>query len=149
MQACSRSSGTGVWPGAGVTDNTNLIVSGTNFMGRYTTLLKWHFADPVSAEERARNDGVYSYQTNRNPFVDHPEWVARAFIPALTISRSGTNMVLQWTNDYAPSVVVEQSTNVAAAWVALTNAPGLTATNTFALGVGQEFGARFYRLRLE
>jgi len=36
-------------------------------------LLKWHRQDPVSAKEIARNDAVYAYQKNRNPFIDHPE----------------------------------------------------------------------------
>ena len=31
--------------------------------------------DPVDDCERRRNDVVYDYQDNRNPFVDHPEWV--------------------------------------------------------------------------
>lgn len=36
-------------------------------------LLKWHRQDPVSAKEIDRNDAVYGYQHNRNPFIDHPE----------------------------------------------------------------------------
>ncbi|WP_317933180.1 endonuclease [Halioxenophilus sp. WMMB6] len=40
------------------------------------TLLKsWHNQDPVSQKEIDRNEAVYQYQGNRNPFVDHPEWV--------------------------------------------------------------------------
>ena len=35
-------------------------------------LLKWHRQDPVSDKETARNDAVYSYQKNRNPFIDYP-----------------------------------------------------------------------------
>lgn len=132
-----------------LTDATNLIVSGTNYMGRYTTLLKWHFADPVSAEERLRNDGVYSYQTNRNPFVDHPEWVAAAFIPPLTIARHSTNVLLQWTNDYAPTMVAEQSTNLLSVWSPLTNQPTLTTSNTFAVTLTLQSGVRFYHLRLQ
>lgn len=36
-------------------------------------LLKWHRQDPVSEKETNRNDAVYGYQKNRNPFIDHPE----------------------------------------------------------------------------
>lgn len=38
-------------------------------------LLKWHRQDPVSDKEKSRNDAVYAYQKNRNPFIDHPEMV--------------------------------------------------------------------------
>lgn len=40
-------------------------------------LLQWHIADPPDAAEVTRNNGVYNYQHNRNPYVDHPEFVAR------------------------------------------------------------------------
>lgn len=36
-------------------------------------LMKWHRQDPVSQKEIDRNDAVYKYQKNRNPFIDHPE----------------------------------------------------------------------------
>ncbi len=36
--------------------------------------LKWHHEDPVSKKEVIRNDAVYEYQHNRNPFIDHPEY---------------------------------------------------------------------------
>ncbi|MFO7722584.1 MAG: endonuclease [Bacteroidales bacterium] len=39
-------------------------------------LLKWHYQDTVSQKELNRNDSVYLIQDNRNPFIDHPEWVA-------------------------------------------------------------------------
>jgi endonuclease I len=48
--------------------------------GILSDLLQWHLEDPVSEEERLRNHLVYTrYQGNRNPFVDHPEWVAAVF----------------------------------------------------------------------
>ena len=38
-------------------------------------LLTWHTMDPVSDREIALNEVVYGNQNNRNPFIDHPEWV--------------------------------------------------------------------------
>lgn len=43
--------------------------------GKLSTLLKWHQEDPVDNFERNRNEIIYSYQGNRNPFIDHPEYV--------------------------------------------------------------------------
>jgi len=39
-------------------------------------LLQWHSQDPVDAFEQSRNEKNYTFQGNRNPFIDHPEWVA-------------------------------------------------------------------------
>ncbi len=38
-------------------------------------LLSWHQQDPVSQREIDRNNAVFNIQKNRNPFIDHPEWV--------------------------------------------------------------------------
>lgn len=38
-------------------------------------LRRWHQEDPVDANEMLRNDRVEEIQHNRNPFVDHPEFV--------------------------------------------------------------------------
>lgn len=40
-------------------------------------LRRWHKLDPVSTEERARNDAISTFQENRNPFVDDPGLVDR------------------------------------------------------------------------
>ncbi|HEY9143624.1 MAG TPA: endonuclease, partial [Arenimonas sp.] len=55
---------------------SNLSVA---YMGRLADLLQWHAEDPVDAKEQLRNEAVYSYQGNRNPFIDHPEWAACIF----------------------------------------------------------------------
>ncbi|MBK6265162.1 endonuclease [Marivirga sp. S37H4] len=39
-------------------------------------LISWHNNDPVSAKEIARNEAAFAHQGNRNPFVDHPEYVS-------------------------------------------------------------------------
>lgn len=58
-----------------LTDDASQISSGQPYMGLLSVLLNWHQQDPVDAAEQQRNERVYSYQNNRNPFIDHPEWV--------------------------------------------------------------------------
>ena len=38
-------------------------------------LLSWALQDPVSPTEIERNNASYVFQKNRNPYIDHPEWV--------------------------------------------------------------------------
>ncbi|GAC16502.1 endonuclease [Aliiglaciecola lipolytica] len=46
------------------------------FENWFIDMLKtWHNQDPVSQLEIDRNEAAHSYQGNRNPFVDHPEFV--------------------------------------------------------------------------
>ncbi|MFJ4717031.1 endonuclease I family protein [Streptomyces sp. NPDC088785] len=46
------------------------------FMGKLSVLKQWSQEDPPSAFEEKRNQVIYdTYQHNRNPFIDHPEWV--------------------------------------------------------------------------
>lgn len=40
-------------------------------------LIKWHQDDPVSSKEIAQNNTIYNHQNNRNPFIDHPEYVCQ------------------------------------------------------------------------
>lgn len=52
---------------------------------KLSVLLEWHLNDPVSTEEQARNEVIYSYQNNRNPFIDHPEYVCEIWTcPVIT-----------------------------------------------------------------
>ncbi len=48
-------------------------------VGDMEMFYKWHLLDPVDADERSRNDKIEKYQKNRNPYIDHPEWIARAW----------------------------------------------------------------------
>lgn len=43
---------------------------------KLSDLMRWHIEDTVDDWERNRNDIIYySFQQNRNPFIDHPEYV--------------------------------------------------------------------------
>jgi len=53
------------------------VNNGSNpYIGKLSVLKKWNDEDPPSAFEEKRNQVIYdTYQHNRNPFIDHPEWV--------------------------------------------------------------------------
>ena len=57
-------------------------------------LLKWSADDPVSEKEMNRNNGVYSIQNNRNPFIDHPELADFIW---------GSRKNEKWSEDVGPS----------------------------------------------
>lgn len=49
----------------------NNVTSG-HYMGYLDILVEWHREDAVDEFERNRNEVLYSYQNNRNPFIDYP-----------------------------------------------------------------------------
>lgn len=55
-------------------NNTSNQVFTTPFLNM---LLIWHLNDPVSVFETTRNDAIYARQNNRNPYIDHPEYVCQ------------------------------------------------------------------------
>lgn len=69
----------GSWENNDSQGNSDAILDGTSFPVYETWFLdlmhQWHLQDSVSAKEIARNEAVYAIQNNRNPFIDHPEWV--------------------------------------------------------------------------
>ncbi|MDW3652001.1 MAG: endonuclease [Bacteroidia bacterium] len=54
-------------------------------VGDLNMLYQWHLQDPPDTDEIMRNISIETYQGNRNPFVDNPDWVADAW----EISTSG------------------------------------------------------------
>ena len=99
-------------------DLAQVVTSGSNvslaYMGRLSVLLQWHLDDPVDDLERARNDAIYAHQQNRNPFIDHPEWVACVFqatcsgAPAaptgLVAELQGGGVQLDWQDNGEPDL---------------------------------------------
>lgn len=48
-------------------------------MGKLSVLLEWNKEDPVDEFETQRNNRIYEYQGNRNPYIDHPELADKVF----------------------------------------------------------------------
>lgn len=77
-----------------LTDNVATITSTNNNMGRLSTLINWHFSDSVDTSEQQRNHIIFqatylgvTFQQNRNPFIDHPEYVWAIWGPTPNDSR--------------------------------------------------------------
>lgn len=51
-------------------------------------LLDWHAQDPVSQREINRNNAIFTYQGNRNPYIDNPQYVAMIWTNTSTPSGS-------------------------------------------------------------
>lgn len=56
------------------------------FIGDLATLLAWNVADPSDDFEMNRNNYIYTWQYNRNPFIDYPDladhiWGTKTAIP--------------------------------------------------------------------
>jgi endonuclease I len=95
------------WPGSPMTDGADLLPWAIDM------LLEWHAADPVSQKELERNAAIYSIQSNRNPFIDRPEFATHLYVtsgvegdrnglPAAELSRV-------WPNPLGPSATVHYS----------------------------------------
>jgi endonuclease I len=93
------------------TTEAGIALSDSFFTGFHTAYLamlyRWHLADPVSQKEIDRNNAVYSIQGNRNPYIDHPEWVARVFV-----SNCGTKVGVEEAQTIPLSIFPNPATNV-------------------------------------
>ncbi|MCM1034173.1 MAG: endonuclease [Paludibacter sp.] len=58
-------------------------------------LLKWHMQDPPSLTEMVRNDGAQTYQGNRNPFIDYPEFAIMVLANEVTTYKVTSNQTMQ------------------------------------------------------
>jgi endonuclease I len=75
MYMAIRYEGNDGWPNLEL--NQSVSNGSAPYMGKLSVLLQWNAQDPPSAFEKRRNQVIYdSWQGNRNPFIDHPEWAA-------------------------------------------------------------------------
>lgn len=83
-------------PDLELTEELQDATSDAPLHAKLSVLLAWHQEDPVSTAEQQRNEIIYGYQGNRNPFIDHPEYVASIWgeestTPSITITSTMTN----------------------------------------------------------
>lgn len=117
-------------------------------------LLAWHTQDPVSAREIARNNAIYTRQNNRNPFIDHPEYVNQIWggtpsgdtqaptapTSLASTSKTSTSITLSWTastDNVAVTGYDVYANSVLKTTVSGTNATitGLTASTAYSIYV--------------
>ena len=130
-----------------LTDNMALVTGSQPVMGRLTTLLLWHLADPVSPEESIRNDRVQARQGNRNPFIDRPEWVKTIYGDpiAMESSRTATQLTIRWWAGLENGVL-ETSPTINGSWTTVIGTPTVSG-NSATLITSASAGRRFYRVR--
>ncbi len=75
----------GSWPGSDMVDGAEIKAWALEM------LLQWHYNDAVSNKETDRCNAIYNLQDNRNPFIDHPEWVSKIWDPGAGISHAKWN----------------------------------------------------------
>ena len=59
--------------------DNQIKIDGRIPFGLLDVLLQWHELDPPDEFEVYRNNVIYMYQGNRNPFIDHPEYAEVIF----------------------------------------------------------------------
>ncbi|GLB52289.1 hypothetical protein NBRC110019_13280 [Neptunitalea chrysea] len=83
-------------------DTTNQVID-EPFL---SILLEWNTLDPVSQKEIDRNNNIFTYQNNRNPFIDHPEYITEIWGGSST------------TDTQAPTTPLNVTTNLVSSFIA-------------------------------
>ncbi|MFH0734554.1 MAG: endonuclease [bacterium] len=83
-------------------------------------LIAWHKQDPPDKREIERNNYIQSIQKNRNPYVDHPEYVK--YIDFNTLTKVDQSFAVEPTN-HVTGLAADISSNVISlSWVNSTGA---------------------------
>jgi endonuclease I/chitodextrinase len=112
--------------------STGNMLGGSTYPGLQTwelnQLLAWHIMDPVSSEEIARNNASYTYQGNRNPFIDNPSYAEQIW---------GTPVIDTQAPTAATNLITQNPTSntISLYWTAATDNIGVTAYDVYANGI--------------
>lgn len=94
----------------------NNVLSGNKYPGFDSWILqlcvKWSKMDPPSVFEQDRNDAVQSIQGNRNPYIDHPNWVEKIFGENGISSSCVSTGIINKKNDIEFSVYPNPAQNI-------------------------------------
>ncbi len=110
----------------------NMLGSST-FPGLQTwelnVLLAWHNQDPVSQAEIKRNNASYTFQGNRNPFIDNPNYVNLIWGSQQPSGDTQTPATVTGV-----TISGKTSSSISLAWNASTDNVGVTAYNVYMNG---------------
>lgn len=84
----------GDWPGSAMTERSEPKPWALDL------LLKWHTSDAVSQKEIQRNEEVFKYQKNRNPFIDDPLFAGKIWggVSSTPEMRTGEPLAIFYPN---------------------------------------------------
>lgn len=94
----------GSWPGSAMVDGAEPKPWALDM------LYQWHLQDTVSQKEIDRNNAVYGIQNNRNPYIDHPDWVDTVWFYSAPIPDALKNTKKEFQISIAPNPVKDQAT---------------------------------------
>ena len=98
-------------------------------MGNMNTLIKWHFQYSPNVYEINRNNGGEYLQGNRNPFIDHPEYVARIWSDFNTTVSSLCSENASMYDNWTPGSYSSYGTNDAAGSSTSTGSLSISSTS--------------------
>jgi hypothetical protein len=119
-------------------------------------LLAWHNQDPVSQAEINRNNASYTYQGNRNPFIDNPNYVTQIWgsgsggtstppsssscgnetFETIPSESSASYLTRTWTNNGITWTATDARTDQTISNKAITIRDGALTSNSSANGIG-------------
>lgn len=115
-------------------------------------LVQWHNQDPPDQWEKDRNEYIYSIQGNRNPFIDHPEYVSVIDFNTLTKKTSGSTTpsggnisITSLTFSYIENFDLMANSGTGIAWTDTVTVNGWYANrSTYSAGTGSVNSGALY-----